>query len=77
MEKIAEAHGFKADEMEEVSEDELKAVAGGACVCVVTGSGTLLGDTCICDVSGTGDHYPHGYCKCTISGAGGGESNNR
>ena len=29
--KLAEAHGFKLGEMEELSEDELAAVAGGSC----------------------------------------------
>ena len=77
MEKIAEAHGFKAEAMEAVSADELEAVAGGGCVCCFRGTGNLLGDRCKCGTCGTGDHYPHGYCKCTISGAGGGESNNR
>lgn len=30
-EKVAEAHGFKPGEMEELSEDEMQAVAGGLC----------------------------------------------
>ena len=29
--KVAEAHGFKFGEMEELSEDEMQAVAGGWC----------------------------------------------
>ena len=31
--KVAEAHGFKFGEMEEISEDEMQAVAGGALGC--------------------------------------------
>ena len=60
-----------------VNKHFLEAVAGGGCVCCFGGTGNLLGDRCKCGTCGTGDHYPHGYCKCTISGAGGGESNNR
>ncbi|MBR6901908.1 MAG: bacteriocin, partial [Synergistaceae bacterium] len=34
MTKVAEAHGIKSEAMEELSEDELKAVAGGkGCIC--------------------------------------------
>ena len=42
MEKVAEAHGFKADEMTELSEDELEAVAGGVCACPVAGGKRAL-----------------------------------
>ncbi len=34
MVKVAEAHGFKADKAKELSEDELKAVAGGGSLCI-------------------------------------------
>ena len=62
MQKIAESHGytithedFKAGGMEEISEDEMKAVAGGG--------------LCVCDGSGTGN-ATHGFCFCADSGQG-------
>ncbi len=74
MTAVAEAHGFKPEAMEEVSDDELKAVAGGVCGCNWGGYGSLRGDECNCGSSGVGDHYPSGHCECFFPGVGAGES---
>ena len=34
--KVAEAHGFKSDAVQELSEDELKLAAGGGTICPAT-----------------------------------------
>ena len=75
MTAVAEAHGFKAEAIEELNEDELKAVAGGVCGCRWGGVGSLLDDYCSCGSRGVGDHYPHGHCECFFPGLGAGESN--
>ena len=35
VEKVAEAHGYKADEMTEFNDDQLKAAAGGFSLCIL------------------------------------------
>ena len=76
MTKVAEAHGIKSEAMEELSEDELKAVAGGGgCICLFKGEGTLRGGTssaagCYCTTCGIGDLYPKGHCECLVAGFG-------
>ena len=75
MTKVAEAHGIKPEAMEELSEDELKAVAGGkGCICVFEGEGNFYGDgchaECYCTTYGIGDFYPKGHCKCSFVGFG-------
>lgn len=71
MTKVAEAHGFKADEMQEVSEDELKAVAGGYCSCNYPGAGTGTQD-CTCSHYGSGMHNSKNWrvCMCMERGTG-------
>ncbi len=70
MTKVAEAHGFKADEMEELSEDELKAVAGGKCACPVVGGGTGTGKQCGCVLGGKGHNNSGQGCVCFVGGGG-------
>ncbi|MBQ7154317.1 MAG: Nif11-like leader peptide family RiPP precursor [Synergistaceae bacterium] len=72
--KLAASHGFKLtaedfaqSEMEELSEDEMKAVSGGSlCLCGNTGSGSAHNLDCIC--TGEGDGYDpeggRGGCAC-------------
>ncbi|MBQ3394713.1 MAG: hypothetical protein IJG55_00095 [Synergistaceae bacterium] len=71
MTKVAEAHGFRSDEMIELSEDELKAVAGGVavCLCFVGGGGSGDGVRCICMLTGDGV-YPDGreFMACSFAG---------
>ncbi len=64
MTKVAEAHGFMADEMEALSDDKLKAVAGGVCACPFAGGGTGNGRQCGCFFYGKGKGY-----ECIIIGA--------
>ena len=70
MEKVAEAHGFKADEMTELSEDELEAVAGGVCACPVAGGGTGTGKACACAAVGFGTNDSGKKCACCLGGYG-------
>lgn len=70
MTKVAEAHGFKADEMIELSGDELEAVAGGVCFCLAAGGGTGTGKQCACVLGGYGKNDSGRICHCPILGAG-------
>ena len=69
---VAEAHGFKPEAMEEVSEDELKAVAGGIwCDCEITGCGHDGKHTyCSCPIGGEGADGSGGKCYCDWTGSG-------
>ncbi|MBQ7543949.1 MAG: Nif11 family protein [Synergistaceae bacterium] len=70
------ADDFKPSEMEELSEDEMKAVAGGAtCTCNPQGTGTFLifsvpFSTCYCDGRGEGGFGAGGVCGCSNYGEG-------
>ena len=78
--KVASAHGFKLTaedlkpaKLEALSENELKAVAGGGtCVCPAVGGGS--GDTlsCGCVLGGVGEasRYKGEGCICAIAGYG-------
>ena len=70
MTKAAEAHGFKAEEMEEVSTNELEAVAGGWCACSFGGTGTGNGKKCLCLMGGRGEAYDGHSCICPNDGLG-------
>ena len=52
--------------MREVSEEELAAVAGGSCVCVIGGSGKTDSGNCGCMFAGEGG----GGCVCVVGGGG-------
>ena len=61
------AEDFEPDEMSEISEDEMKDVAGGLiqCTCGAKGSG-LGGDVdCLCTGGGTGTNITTGGWKCS------------
>ena len=75
--KVAAKHGFtlteedfKAEAMEELDEDELEAVAGGACHCPVVGGGTGNGKQCACVVGGKGESDSGRLCVCVLAGIG-------
>ena len=75
--KIAAKHGFtlteedfKADDMNEMNEDELEAVAGGVCFCLVGGGGTGNGKQCGCVVGGKGESDSGRLCVCALDGYG-------
>ncbi len=70
-EKVAEAHGFRADDMEEISDDELKAVAGGGCECGFAGGGSGTGKKCFCFLFGKGTNDDGTFCSCPFIGNGG------
>ena len=72
MVKVAEAHGFRSDEMIELSGDELEAVAGGVCGCGGIGGGTGNGKQCFCLFpTGSGLNDSGVSCDCPLSiGAG-------
>ena len=71
--KVASAHGFKLTaedlkpaKMEALSEDEMKAVAGGGlCTCPLVGSGQ-----CACPLLGVGDDPSCKPCICIGDGYG-------
>lgn len=69
-ERVAEAHGFDDDEMEELDLDELDAVAGGMCFCLVVGGGTGHGKRCGCGVYGKGTNDSGKLCECIGRGFG-------
>ena len=81
--ELAAKHGFtlteddfKPSEMEEVSEDEMQAVAGGGkCACAFYGGGGGDGLVCVCTTGGEGVDGKHHLindckCACVIAGAG-------
>ena len=76
--ELAAKHGFtltdddfKPSEMTELTEDEMKSVAGGAtCSCSPEGSGK--GTFLDCDCFGIGDGKGVGGCACVYGGWGGG-----
>ena len=78
--KTAKAHGFyltaedfKNTDMEEVSEDEMKAVAGGSvCGCGDGGIGNARNLYCNCPAEGFGTNPKGGggYCHCSSDGVG-------
>ena len=74
--KTAKAHGFdltaedfKNTDMEEISEDEMKAVAGGSvCGCGEGGSGSAHNLNCKCSAMGDGNDPEggRGFCLCVV-----------
>ena len=75
----SEGYSFKAEELaaytktagkpapQELSQDELNAVAGGSDYCRV-----CFGGTCACLAGGGGTHPdPHWVCACVVGGGGG------
>lgn len=74
---------FEQEEVSELDEDELSAVAGGAtaCACAVAGAGASgdgLYGGCGCAMGGAGNFYydvKHkniaGFCRCVLAGGGG------
>ena len=75
--KVAAKHGFtlteedfKADDMNEMNEDELEAVAGGCCVCPLAGGGTGNGKQCACVIGGKGENDSGTLCFCALGGYG-------
>ena len=76
--KVASAHGFKLTaedlkpaKLEALSENELKAVAGGGvCSCPFAGSGTSDGLTCSCFMIGAGKDSKGSVCACSFAGGG-------
>jgi predicted ribosomally synthesized peptide with nif11-like leader len=73
LEELAEyRHNAASTTARQLSEDELAVVAGGLCVCVAVGYGTLHnGDAlCSCVGWGAGSMYSQ-YCQCFLGGGGG------
>ena len=77
--KVASAHGFKLTaedlkpaKLEALSENELKAVAGGVrCYCLVGGGGTGGSMTCACVAAGGGSSPEYKEaCICPLIGTG-------
>ena len=74
--KTAKAHGydltaedFKNTDMEEVSEDEMRAVAGGSfCGCGDGGTGSAHNLNCNCSSAGGGSDPEggKGFCLCVV-----------
>ncbi len=67
---VAEAHGCKAEAMEELDEGELKAVAGGICKCYIGGGGSGTGKECVCFIGGKGENNSGDICPCPVYGYG-------
>ena len=64
---------IKAEAMEEMNEDELKAVAGGKHMhCWRSGEGSGYGWKCSCDFVGAGSGL--GACACVYQGDGDGDN---
>ena len=72
IEKVAEAHGFAPGASVELDLDELDAVAGGVCACVIGGGGKGTGKNCGCGIVGFGRNDSGDECVCA-AGVGGGK----
>ena len=76
--KVASAHGVKLTaedlkpaKLEALSEDEMKAVAGGRnCVCAVLGVGSGDDVECGCVAGGVGFYQGFPVCGCPLGGTG-------
>ena len=76
--KVASAHGVKLTaedlkpaKLEPLSEDEMKAVAGGAsCTCPLAGMGGGDDLDCACLVGGMGMWHGFSPCACAVYGSG-------
>ena len=70
VEKVAEAHGFEPETVVRLDLDELDAVAGGVCACVVAGAGKGTGKNCGCGIAGAGTNDSGECCACAFGGGG-------
>ena len=77
--KVASAHGFKLTaedlkpaKLEALSEDEMKAVAGGGvCACAMAGGGAGDDLECACVLGGAGEEdFGGSICACVAAGVG-------